>query len=178
MTQTPAGGPYPGRARRGTNSLSPAKSHPTSKSSAAAFEIARRKALQIVEAVRRRDEEVCIRGKAIDEVVERYRWLIASLGVARATPGGDAIAALARRGYLLGPRFSLSPPASRINSIDSPWIVHFGIGLPTRSCHRWSTIEHDALSIDIDALPPVQIVSVHVTIRVKVELRKEGIELG
>ena len=68
------------------------------------------------------------------ETLERYRQLFVAMGLAGRSPGGDAIAALARRGYVI-----VVPPAvlrrrgtPRVVAIDRPGIVWFGGGLPTR----------------------------------------------
>lgn len=110
-------------------------------------------------------------------MIERYRWLIVAMATARGTPGGLAIAELARRGFVLdilwAPRCS-----SRLCSIGASGVVWLARGLPSRWRLRWSTMEQRVLGIDIAALPRLEIVSAHETVRIKSALRREGHDIG
>lgn len=107
------------------------------------------------------------------ESTERYRLLIAAMGVARGTPGGLAIAALAHRGYVVVVPVMLSrwPPAVR--ALDVPGMVWSGVGLPTRQ-RSWAESEHHALMVDIATLPALSFVSAHTALRVRQDLRRQG----
>lgn len=110
-------------------------------------------------------------------MIERYRWLIVAMATARGTPGGLAIAELARRGYILdilwAPRCSW-----RLCSIGAAGVVWLARGLPSSGRLRWSTMEQRVLGIDIAALPTLEFVSAHEVIRIKSELRREGHDIG
>lgn len=110
-------------------------------------------------------------------IIEQYRWLIIAMATARGTPGGLAIAELARRGYILdilwAPRCS-----SRLCSIGASGVVWLARGLPSRGRLRWSTMEQQVLEIDIAALPRLEFVSSHEEIRIKCALRREGHDIG
>lgn len=110
------------------------------------------------------------------ETSERYRWLIAAMGLARGTAGGLAIARLASRGYatIAMPSFARLPS---VLPLDGAGAVTLGAGLP-HARSRWSSMEHMALGFDIDALPMIHIVSAHETMRIRSALRQEGRDVG
>lgn len=89
------------------------------------FEAARMKAIALSLAVRARDRDHVYEetGEARPETSERYRRLIIAMCVARSTPGGDAIAALARRGYILSRPFFPPSLAPHILPLSAPRIV-------------------------------------------------------
>jgi hypothetical protein len=113
------------------------------------------------------------------ETLERYRLLFIAMGLARRSPGGDAIAALARRGYVI-----VVPPAvlrrrgtPRVVAIDRPGIVWFGGGLPTRH-QPWKAAERSVLALDVTAYPLLRFVSAHESLRIRQQLRHEGHDVG
>lgn len=117
------------------------------------------------------------RDEITSPMIERYRGLIVPMSTARGTPGGLAIAELARRGYILdilwAPRCS-----SRLCSIGASGVVWLARGLPSRGRLRWSTMQQHVLEIDIAALPRLEFVSAHQTVRIKCALRREGHDIG
>jgi len=143
-----------------------------------AFESARRAAIELGKGLAEDDGPDWPRCVADPETIERYRWLLVAMGTARATPGGLAIADLARRGYAMAARASVGPWRPTTRALDWVGAVWFGIGLPRRYGRRWACMEQDALQIDIAALPELRFVSAHVTIRIVSELRREGHDLG
>lgn len=141
-----------------------------------AYERARRAAMALCPGLLTPDSsrpwQTCI---VDSESIERYRFLIAAMGVARGTPGGLAIAALAHRGYVVIVPVMLSrwPPAVR--ALDVPGMVWFGVGLPTRQ-RSWAASEDRALKVDIATLPALSFVSAHTALRVRQDLRRQGFE--
>ena len=139
-----------------------------------AFESARRAAIELGKGLAEDDCPDWPRCVADPEVIERYRWLLVAMGTARATPGGLAIADLARRGYAIAARTSLRPWRPTTRALDSVGAVRSGIGLPQRYGRRWACMEQDVLRVDVAALPELRFVSAHITVRIKSELRREG----
>ena len=142
-----------------------------------AFEAARRAAMALGKTLPEDDGPDWPRCVADPDTVERYRWLLVAMGIVRATPGGRAIADLARRGYAIARirsagRLHLTPRP--LDWVGATWC---GIGLPRRY-GRWASMEEDALRVDIAALPQLRFVSAHVTVRIKSELRRAGHDLG
>ncbi|WP_424934459.1 hypothetical protein [Amaricoccus macauensis] len=143
-----------------------------------AFELARWKAVELSWNMVFDEANAGPDGEENPEFVERYRWLIFAMGLARSSPGGDAVAALARRGYLISRQRYPGMKPSQIVPISAFHIVSSRAGLPSSGTSPWSTIERKALAVDVETLPVVRVVSAHVTLRVKAELRKEGVGLG
>lgn len=67
---------------------------------------------------------------------------------------------------------------AKIVPISACGVVRSKAGLPCSRTCPWSSIEQKALAVDFETLPVVQIVPAHVTLRVKAELRREGVGLG
>lgn len=139
-----------------------------------AFEFSRRAAIELGKGLAEGDGPDWPRCVADPEVVETYRWLLVAMGTARGTPGGRAIADLARRGYALAARASVGRQRPTARALDWTGALWFGIGLPRRDGRRWVCMEQDAVQIDIAALPELRFVSAHVTVRIKFKLRREG----
>lgn len=74
------------------------------------------------------------------ETTERARWLVVAMGVARGTPGGLAVAAIARRGYVVVRTPILTAAGWRPVPFDYPGIVYVGEPLPRRD-RPWAAIE-------------------------------------
>ena len=114
------------------------------------------------EAARRKLEALCLlcdapwyanaRETAEPEDCERARWLLVKMGLARGTPGGGAVAELARRGYAI---CALIPWTARVVGIDEPGFILRGEMLPRNGGRglRWTSIEKAALTVDIVGLP-------------------------
>lgn len=107
------------------------------------------------------------------ELLERYRWLIVAMAIARGTPGAFALAELGRRGYVLDgtTKMPIVRPIDRI-------LVIGGAGLPRRHSFPLAAMECRAATIDLTGFPPLSLASAHETIRIKAELRREGHDLG
>lgn len=107
--------------------------------------------------------------------LETYRQLFIIMGSARRSAGGDAIAALARRGYVVAPTLVVlswrSPP--RVVAINGPSVVWCGVGLPT-SRRPWKLSEQGALALDLSAYPQLAFASAHDVLRIREQLRREG----
>ena len=87
---------------------------------------------------------------------------------------GAAVAALAHRGYFVQgpPALSRLPP--KMLPFDTPGIGGLGACLPSRR-RPWQQMERLALAIAPDAMPqPRRIVSSHLAIRIRQELRRDG----
>ncbi|MER2507485.1 MAG: hypothetical protein ABTQ27_01870 [Amaricoccus sp.] len=95
------------------------------------------------------------------------------MGVARGTPGGLAIADIARLGYVVTRPPSFPATGWRLIRFDHPGVVHVGEPLPQQN-RRWPAIESAALRMEIAALPRLQFVTAHETLRILSELRREG----
>lgn len=143
-----------------------------------AFEAARRAAIGLCKGLAEDDGPDWPRCVADPEVIERYRWLLVAMGAARGTPGGLAIAGLARRGYAIATGASPGPRRPTTQALDWVGALWFGVGLPGRYGRCWKSMEHDALEIDMAALPELRFVSAHVTLGIKSGLRRYGHELG
>lgn len=143
-----------------------------------AFESARRAAIELGKGLAEDDGPDWPRCVADPETIECYRWLLVAMGTARATPGGRAIADLARRGYVMAGSKSAGPWRPITRALDWVGAVWFGVGLPGRYGRRWACMEKDALQVDIAALPELRFVSAHTTLRIKAALRREGHDVG
>lgn len=93
--------------------------------------------------------------------------------VTRGTPGGLAIAHIVRLGYVATRPPSFPATGWRLVRFDHPGVVHVGEPLPRRY-RRWPAIESAALRMEIAALPRLQFVTAHETLRILSELRREG----
>lgn len=111
------------------------------------------------------------------ETIECVRWLVVAMGVARGTPGGLAVAAVARRGYAVARTPIITAAGWRPVPFDYPGIVYVGEPLP-RYDRPWAAIEKGALRIDPAALLPLRFVTGHATMRIISELRRVGHLLG
>lgn len=142
-----------------------------------AFERARRAALALCPGLQRYAQPLNRRDCVVEpESIERYRLLIAAMGVARGTPGGDAVAALSRRGYVVVLAVTLGRSV-RVHRVDTPGVVWFGAGLPTGTS-RWREIERHALTVELSSFPAVRYVTAHESLRIRRELRQEGHDVG
>jgi hypothetical protein len=110
------------------------------------------------------------------ELAERVRWLLIRMGLARGTPGGEAVARLARHGYAICSRI---PWRERVVTIDAPGVILRGEILP---CHgggnlRWTYIERTALAVDNATLSEHRWGSAHDLIHIRAKLRAEGVPM-
>lgn len=143
-----------------------------------AFEAARRAATPLCPGYDRRPTRFRHGpGTELDpETIERVRWLVVAMGVARGTPGGLAVAAIARRGYFVARTPILTPAGWRPVPFDCPGIVYVGEPLP-RHDRPWAAIEKGVLRIDPTALSQLRFVTGHTTMRIVSELRRDGHKL-
>lgn len=132
-----------------------------------AFEAARRAAMALCPGhCGRRTRFHAIAAGAEDPlVVERVRWLLVAMGVARGTPGGRAIAEIARLGYVMISTSILPARGWRPIRLDHPGIIHAGEPLPG-PYRSWATTEIEALKINAAELPRLQFVTAHSTMRI------------
>lgn len=105
-------------------------------------------------------------------VIERVRWLVVAIGVARGTPGGLAVAEIARLDYAVTRTPILPATGWRLVRLDHP-VVYVGEPLPERY-RPWPATERAALQIDIAGIPRLQFVSAHTTLQILSELRSHG----
>lgn len=140
------------------------------------FEAARRGALALRDAVVMRESAFVMNGRVRPEVVEQYRLFLEAMGYARGTPGGEAVAALVRHGYVVDTRFRMPSHWQHVLPIDTFHIVGSAMGLPCQA-RSWQSIEWTAGSVDLSNLPPRRIVSAHLTLRLKTQLRRERLWL-
>lgn len=140
-----------------------------------AFEAARREAMALCPGhLGRRTRFHGITSIAAEPaVVERVRWLVVAMGVARGTPGGRAVAEIARLGYVVTSSPIFLAKGWRTVRLDHPGIVHAGEPLPGRY-RSWAATETEALKIDATALIRLQFVTAHTTMRIISELRQDG----
>ena len=73
------------------------------------------------------------------------------MGVARGTPGGVAVAGIARLGYVVTATSTVPAGRWRALPLDHSGIVSHGKPLPGRY-RTWAAIEREALEIDVAAL--------------------------
>lgn len=106
-------------------------------------------------------------------IVERVRWLLVAMGLARGTPGGRAVADVARHGYVVIPTSIIPARGWRPVPLDHPGIIHVGAPLPG-AYRSWAVTEQEALRIDVAGLPRLQFVTAHTTMRILSELRRQG----
>lgn len=112
------------------------------------------------------------------EIVERYRLLLIAAAVARGGSDGAAVAAVLARGYVLAPGATTRGKLPAIlYPVTTPSVVWLGVGLP-RYGSPWWAIARCAREIDVTALPQVDFVSAHVSLKIRRELRSEGHDLG
>lgn len=111
------------------------------------------------------------------EIVERYRLLLLAMAIIRGGPGGTAVAALLRRGYVLAPDAQMRGLPDGLRRIDAGALVWLFGGLPVLG-RPWKSISRAALAVDVDALPQNSLVPAHVSLRIRAELRAEGHDLG
>lgn len=138
-----------------------------------AFEAARRAAMALCPGHGRRGSFHALEGRMDPLVVERVRWLVVAMGVARGTPGGVAVAGIARLGYVVTATSTVPAGRWRALPLDHPGIVSHGKPLPGRY-RTWAAIEREALEIDVAALPRMQFVTAHATMRIVIEIRRDG----
>jgi hypothetical protein len=144
-----------------------------------AFEAARRAAMLLCRGYDRRPSRFRHHRDPEEdpETIERVRWLIVAMGLARGTPGGLAIAALARRGYVVARTPVLTVAGWSPVALDHPGIVYLGEPLP-RHDRPWSAIERRALRIDAGELPHLRFGTGHTALRIVTELRRQGHAFG
>lgn len=106
-------------------------------------------------------------------VVERVRWLVVAMGVARGTPGGLAISNIARLGYVMTRTPILPATGWRLLRLDHPGVVYSGEPLPERY-RPWPATERAALQVDLSGIARLQFVSAHTTLQILSELRMQG----
>ena len=112
------------------------------------------------------------------ETAEKYRLLLIALAAARGGPGGAAVMAVLRRGYVLVPGATIGVRLPAVlYPVTAPGVIWMGAGLP-RCGSPWRAIVRSAMEIGVAALPQVDVVSAHVSLRIRRELRSEGHDLG
>lgn len=125
-------------------------------------------------------EEVCDRDFSLPgPTLERYRELFVVMGLACGTPGGHAIASLARRGYVIVVTMPVPHRRGtpRVMAINTPGVVWFGAGLPTTG-RLWTAVERHALQLEVADYPVLQFASGHELLRIRQQLRREGHDVG
>jgi hypothetical protein len=108
--------------------------------------------------------------------LERARWLLVSMGIARATEGGAAIARLARLGFAVSSQHGVWRRSSAVLPLDTPGLLYLGHVLP-HSTVPWKRLEATALDTDPATLSPRMWCSAHQTMRVQTALTAEGHDL-
>lgn len=104
--------------------------------------------------------------------VEKVRWLVVSMGLARGGPGGLAVAALAERGWAVPTVRYVTATQICPARFDAPRLLsNLGV-LPRRG--GWRGIERTARAYDPEALEEIRYVSAHETLRIKSELAARG----
>jgi hypothetical protein len=110
--------------------------------------------------------------------LERVRWLLVAMGRARGTEGGEAIARLAERGYVVTPGTrAVFQPSEEVVPLDAPGVVHLGLMLPGWG-QTWKSMEAIALDTPLEALPPRRWCTAHETLGIAAALAAEGHDLG
>lgn len=104
--------------------------------------------------------------------VERARWLVIALGVARGSSGGRAVAGHAHRGRAVLTASYAWPPRPRLARFDAIGLLPHLRVLPLRG--SWAEMERAALALVSEEQPDVRYVSGHETLRTKAELAAAG----
>jgi hypothetical protein len=105
--------------------------------------------------------------------VERVRWLVVAMAHARGTPGSRAIAALARRGYAIGPGAGPFRTTPDVVALDAPDFIRLGKVLPSWR-RPWKRMEQAALAVDPTTWPERRWCSAHETLRIRAALDAAG----
>jgi hypothetical protein len=109
--------------------------------------------------------------------LERARWLLVAMGLARGTDGGGAIAALARRGHAVTGGSGQWRLADAVVPLDTPGLLYLGYLLPCRPV-RWRRLESVALASDPTMLPERRWCSAHETLQIQTALLADGHDIG
>jgi hypothetical protein len=109
--------------------------------------------------------------------LERARWLLIAMGLARGTEGGAAIAGLARLGYIVTCESRPFVGSASAAPLDTPGLLYLGQVLPTTYL-PWKRLEAGALAVDATDLRPRIWCSTHETIQVQAALIEQGHLLG
>jgi hypothetical protein len=113
----------------------------------------------------------------IDQLaMERARWLIVAMSLARRTEGGRAIAVLARRGYVVSSEYGRSRQPAAM-PLDTAGLLYLGHVLPSRHV-PWKSLEHAASRTDPMLLPERRWCSAHETLLLQATLMAEGHDLA
>ena len=122
-----------------------------------------------------RDRDLLLPGTTL----QRYSELFVVMGLACGTPGGHAIASLARRGYVIVVTMPVPHQRGtpRVMAINTPGVVWFGAGLPTAG-RPWDAVERHALQLEVAYYPVLQFASGHELLRIRQQLRREGHDVG
>jgi hypothetical protein len=110
-------------------------------------------------------------------VVERARWLIVAMSLARGTEGSRTIAVLARRGYAISTEYGHWRQPQAVKPFDTPGLLHLGYVLPSQSV-PWKRLERVAVQTDPLPLPERPWCSAHETLSVQAMLLAEGHDIG
>jgi hypothetical protein len=110
--------------------------------------------------------------------LERARWLLVAMGRARGTEGGEAVARLAERGYVVTPGpGAVFQPSEAVMPFDAPGVVYLGLMLPGWRL-SWKSMEAIALDTPLEAFPPRRWCTAHETLGIAAALAAEGHDLG
>jgi hypothetical protein len=109
--------------------------------------------------------------------LERARWLLLIMGLARGTEGGRAIAVLARRGYAVSSEYGRWRQPGAVKPLDTPGLLYLGHVLPSRHV-PWKCLENVALQTDPGLLPERRWCSAHETLSLQATLIAEGHDLS
>jgi hypothetical protein len=109
--------------------------------------------------------------------LERARWLLVAMGLARGTDGGMAIARLARRGYAVTAEYGRWRQPGAVVPLDTPGLLYLGHVLPSQPV-PWKRLESVAMATDPVTLPARHWCSAHETLRVQAAICSEGHDLG
>jgi hypothetical protein len=109
--------------------------------------------------------------------IERVRWLLVTMSLARGTEGGAAMTAILRRGYTVTSEYGRWRQPRAILPLDTPGLLHLGDVLPSRQV-PWKFLERVALATDPSQFPERRWCSAHETLRIQASLMREGHDLG
>lgn len=109
--------------------------------------------------------------------LERARWLLVCMGIARGTEGGSAIAGLARLGFAVSSQPGVWRKSARVVPLDTQGLLYLGHVLP-HSTVPWKRLESTALDTDPTTLHTRIWCSAHQTLRIQTALVADGHDLG